>query len=72
MKVWPCSHATVHAQRKPTPSISTEARPECLYVLDGVPVISASEFKGSLGFLAAVFNVRWQQLHFQRSLGPLL
>lgn len=39
---------TVHTQGKPTHSFSAEAMPECLYVLDGVPVISAFLFKGSL------------------------
>lgn len=39
----------VHIQGKPTHSFCTEAMAECMYDLDGVPVISASLFKGSLG-----------------------
>lgn len=38
----------VHAQGKPTHSFCTEATAECIYDLDGVPVISASLLKGIL------------------------
>lgn len=64
---------TVHTQRKPTRSISTEAMADCMYVLDGVPVISASYFRGILGVSNSCLQCKVAATAFsEKSCSPLI
>lgn len=49
---------TIHTQGKSTHSFSTEATAECMYAMDGAPVISGSLFKGSLGVSYSFFSAK--------------